>query len=212
MSPKTSTGQSNFGYIVVVIVVIVLGSILWNSLQNNDTTDTSKPTSTTQSAGTIQSPTEKARAYLASQSRNCLTADEAWNYIGATTCVRFIVQHIYRSQGGTVFLNAEINEQDFSVVSFYGNPITYSDAQYYLGGYISVRGEIAKYDGQPQIIVDDKADVFDVVTAAEREQQQQQWMDEFEEYAKERQQELNQWRQETEKYHWQLQQQMNAGR
>ena len=167
--------------IFFLVSIIIAKSSTKSELQTSDTN-----TTTSVELTTPQTPTEKANTYLKEQGKTCLSADESWDYIGANTvCVRFIVRSIYRGSSSTVFLNSEVEGGDFSVVSFYSDPITYADAEGYLGSSISVRGNITEYENQPQIILENKSDIYDVVTAQEREENQREFLErvQSEEYA-----------------------------
>lgn len=167
--------------IFFLVSIIIAKSSTKSELQTSDTNATTSVELTTP-----QTPTEKANTYLKEQGKTCLSADESWNYIGANNvCVRFIVRSIYRGSSSTVFLNSEVEGSDFSVVSFYSDPITYADAEGYLGSSISVRGNITEYENQPQIILENKLDIYDVITAQEREESQREFLErvQSEEYA-----------------------------
>lgn len=167
--------------IFFLVSIIIAKSSTKSELQPSDTN-----TTTSVELTTPQTPTEKANTYLKEQGKTCLSADESWDYIGANNvCVRFIVRSIYRGSSSTVFLNSEVEGSDFSVVSFYSDPITYADAEGYLGSSISVRGNITEYENQPQIILENKSDIYDVVTAQEREENQREFLErvQSEEYA-----------------------------
>ena len=159
--------------IFFLVSIIIAKSSTKSELQTSDTN-----TTTSVELTTPQTPTEKANTYLKEQGKTCLSADESWDYIGANNvCVRFIVRSIYRGSSSTVFLNSEVEGGDFSVVSFYSDPITYADAEGYLGSSISVRGNITEYENQPQIILENKSDIYDVVTAQEREENQREFLE-----------------------------------
>lgn len=159
--------------IFFLVSIIIAKSSTKSELQPSDTN-----TTTSVELTTPQTPTEKANTYLKEQGKTCLSADESWDYIGANNvCVRFIVRSIYRGSSSTVFLNSEVEGGDFSVVSFYSDPITYADAEGYLGSSISVRGNITEYENQPQIILENKSDIYDVVTAQEREENQREFLE-----------------------------------
>lgn len=167
--------------IFFLVSIIIAKSSTKSELQTSDTNATTSVELTTP-----QTPTEKANTYLKEQGKTCLSADESWDYIGANNvCVRFIVRSIYRGSSSTVFLNSEVEGSDFSVVSFYSDPITYADAEGYLGSSISVRGNITEYENQPQIILENKLDIYDVITAQEREESQREFLERIqsEEYA-----------------------------
>ena len=167
--------------IFFLVSIIIAKSSTKSELQTSDTN-----TTTSVELTTPQTPTEKANTYLKEQGKTCLSADESWDYIGANNvCVRFIVRSIYRGSSSTVFLNSEVEGGDFSVVSFYSDPITYADAEGYLGSSISVRGNITEYENQPQIILENKSDIYDVITAQEREESQREFLErvQSEEYA-----------------------------
>lgn len=167
--------------IFFLVSIIIAKSSTKSELQTSDTNATTSVELTTP-----QTPTEKANTYLKEQGKTCLSADESWDYIGANNvCVRFIVRSIYRGSSSTVFLNSEVEGSDFSVVSFYSDPITYADAEGYLGSSISVRGNITEYENQPQIILENKSDIYDVITAQEREESQREFLErvQSEEYA-----------------------------
>ena len=160
--------------LLIAVAIFFLVGIIVASNSSYDKTQQPESSVTSNISSTIpHTPTEKANAYLEKQGKTCLSAEESWGYIGANNvCVRFLVQSIHRGNSGTVFLNSEVKGSDFSVVSFYSNPITYADAKGYLGGNISVRGDITEYENQPQIVLKGKSDIYDVVTAQEREENQ----------------------------------------
>lgn len=149
----------------IALAIFCCGRDIVTNLQNNEVPEDTSPT---QSTPTPTTPTAKAEAYLAETRSACLNEEEAWDYIGATTCVRFTVQQVARGKSGTVFLNATTTGNDFSVVSFYGKQLSYDDANSYLDSTISVRGEISSYEGQPQIILSSRSNIYNVVTREDR--------------------------------------------
>ena len=84
----------------------------------------------------------------------CIPASEAGNYVGVDGCVIMVVQHVYW-KAGTGYLNAKTEKPDFSIASFQ-NTLTKADVEYYLGKRIEVRGYIKLYDGEPEIVINNK--------------------------------------------------------
>ena len=84
----------------------------------------------------------------------CIPAAETENYIGVTGCVVMHVQHVYW-KAGTGYLNSSTKKPDFSVAAF-KDTLTKADVEYYLGKTIEVRGYIKLYDGEPEIVINNK--------------------------------------------------------
>lgn len=84
----------------------------------------------------------------------CIPASEAENYIGVDGCVVMTVQHVYW-KAGNGYLNARGEKPDFSVAAFQ-NVLTKADVEYFLGKKIEVRGYIKVYDGEPEIVINNK--------------------------------------------------------
>jgi DNA/RNA endonuclease YhcR with UshA esterase domain len=86
---------------------------------------------------------------------NCISAQEAWNYVGQEKCVEYYVASPFRSGKENVFLNEKRDYKNGftvwipsgSISNFSGDPVsTY--------GYktIQVTGQIRMYQGHPEII------------------------------------------------------------
>jgi len=86
---------------------------------------------------------------------NCISAQEAWNYVGQEKCVEYYVASPFRSGKRNVFLNEKRDYKNGftvwipagSISNFSGDPVsTY--------GYktIQVTGQIRMYQGHPEII------------------------------------------------------------
>jgi micrococcal nuclease len=129
----------------LAILVIFLGfSYLKN--QNNDRN------------GVIPTPTAEVSTPIS----NCISASDAWNYIGEEKCVEYYVASPFRSGKGNVFLNEKRDYKNGftvwipsnSVNNFSGDPIS----EY---GYktIQVSGQIRMYQGHPEIIVNSPSQI-----------------------------------------------------
>ncbi len=91
----------------------------------------------------------------------CISAKDAWNNIGRQKCVEYFVGNPFKSSKGNVFLN-ELSDykKGFTAVimanpaSSFGDPIS----KY---GYKTIRvtGMIRTYEGHPEIIVNNPADI-----------------------------------------------------
>lgn len=97
----------------------------------------------------------------------CIPAAEAHNYIGVDGCVRMVVNHYYIESYGWAWLNAGNTKSDFTVAALQKGIITKSDAEYYLGKIVSVRGTIESYQGTPEIKISNKNAIFDIETQEE---------------------------------------------
>jgi len=92
----------------------------------------------------------------------CISAQDAWNNIGQYKCVEYFVGNPFRSSKGNVFLN-EISDykKGFSTVimaystSSFGDPVSKF-------GYKTIRvtGMIQTYEGHPEIIVNNPANII----------------------------------------------------
>jgi hypothetical protein len=92
----------------------------------------------------------------------CISAQDAWNNIGQYKCVEYFVGNPFRSSKGNVFLN-ELSDykRGFSAVimafstSSFGDPISK-----YGNKTIRVTGLIQTYEGHPEIIVNNPANII----------------------------------------------------
>lgn len=108
--------------------------------------------------------------------KSCIPASEAMNYVGVDGCVTMYVSHAYIAPYGWAWLDSGNSESDFSISALSQGIITRADADYYLGKYIAVRGEIVLYDGAPEIHIANKDAIFSVKSEAERIQDAQNFM------------------------------------
>jgi len=91
----------------------------------------------------------------------CISSQESWNNIGKYACVEYHVGYPFKSSKGNVFLNERSDYKNgFSTViyayatSSFGDPIS----KY---GYKTIRvtGLIKTYEGHPEIIVNNPANI-----------------------------------------------------
>jgi len=100
--------------------------------------------------------------YDASPPTACISSQDAWNNIGQYKCVEYFVGNPFRSSKGNVFLN-ELSDykKGFSAVimasstSGFGDPISK-----YGNKTIQVTGLIQTYEGHPEIIVNNPANII----------------------------------------------------
>ena len=95
-------------------------------------------------------------------SPNCISSQEAWNYVGQEKCVEYYVASPFRSRKGNVFLNEKRDYKNGftvwipsgSINNFSGDPIS----EY---GYrtIQVSGQIRMYQGHPEIIANSPSQI-----------------------------------------------------
>jgi hypothetical protein len=125
---------------VLVVLVIFLGAKFLTTKNSQPTPTFLTPTSIIEQTVT---PSE------------CISAQEAWNYVGQEKCVEYYVASPFRSGKGNVFLNEKRDYKNGftvwipagSISNFSGDPVsTY--------GYktIQVTGQIRMYQGHPEII------------------------------------------------------------
>lgn len=91
------------------------------------------------------------------KSSNCISYLEAGNYVGEYKCVEGIVDNVYISRKGNVFLNfcPDYRTCPFSSVIFSSSVYKFSDPQQFKGQKVQITGLIKTYKGKPQIILDD---------------------------------------------------------
>lgn len=97
----------------------------------------------------------------------CIPADETQKYVGTNGCVRLYVKHYYIESYGWAWLDAYQNSYqngDFTIAALGKGIINKSDAEYYLGKWVSVRGTIELYKGETQIRINNKSAITDVST------------------------------------------------
>ena len=97
----------------------------------------------------------------------CIPADETQKYVGTNGCVRLYVKHYYIESYGWAWLDAQqISYQngDFTIAALGKGIIYKSDAEYYLGKWVSVHGVIELYKGETQIRISSKSAITDVST------------------------------------------------
>lgn len=170
------------GKIVIVLLIIGAVAALVYSLKSMHQTESDCSLSETYNSGTgkcviktgqqyadelSKVDAEKSAADKEAKRRNgtlCIPAAEASKYIGVSGCVRMVVNHYYVESYGWVWLDAGDTKSDFSVAVLDKNILTKSDAEYYLGKTISVRGTIELYQGAPEIKISNKNAIFDVVS------------------------------------------------
>ena len=114
-----------------------------------------------QSPQTSQTPYTPP-AYDPAPPTACISAQDAWNNIGQYKCVEYSVGNPFRSSKGNVFLN-ELSDykKGFSTVimaystSSFGDPISK-----YGNKTIRVTGLIQTYEGHPEIILNNPANII----------------------------------------------------
>ena len=107
-------------------------------------------------------PTYTPPAYDPSPPTACISAQDAWNNIGQYKCVEYSVGNPFRSSKGNVFLNELPDyKKGFSTVimaystSSFGDPISK-----YGNKTIRVTGLIQTYEGHPEIILNNPANII----------------------------------------------------
>lgn len=170
MRRESCKGTSSATIIVAVCIVIVCGLAFYalsKRVPDQTESDCSKVEFYDSSARRCKTITglEYAQKWAAIDENNvtygrehatvCTPANEINStYIGKYRLVCYRVESVYDTGRGTVFLNSGRNRGDFTSVSFRYDPLTYNDAQSYLGKYIGVYGNISSYEGQIEIIID----------------------------------------------------------
>lgn len=189
------------GKIVIVIAIIAIaGAVFGLANQHQTEADCSKAERYNQSAqkcinktgqeyineiNKIETEEQNAQTEADRRSgKSCIPADEAKNYIGVNGCVSMFVQDYYIAEYGWAWLNSGGTQSDFSVAALGKGILTRNDAEYYLGKYIGVRGEIVLYEGAPEIKITNKDAIFSVTTQEEMIQRMQDVNKKFSEYTR----------------------------
>jgi len=131
--------------IISVIFILLLLSIVGCSQQPSYTPPPSPP-----------SP------YDSSPPTSCISAQDAWTNIGQYKCVEYIVGNPFRSSKGNVFLN-ELSDykKGFSTVIMAYSTSSFDDPISKFGyKTIRVTGLIQTYEGHPEIIVNNPANII----------------------------------------------------
>jgi len=86
---------------------------------------------------------------------------QAPNYIGKYACVTGTVDHVYTSQKGTIFINfcPDYRTCPFGVVIFSSNASKFPNPNQYTGKDVQITGFITAYQGRPEIVLDDPAQI-----------------------------------------------------
>lgn len=130
---------------IIILISVTLLSIVGCAQQSSQTTQTP-----------YTPPT-----YDPSSPTACISAQDAWNNIGKYKCVEYTVGNPFRSSKGNVFLNEFSDyKKGFTAVimaystSSFGDPIS----KY---GYKTIRvtGLIQTYEGHPEIMVNNPANI-----------------------------------------------------
>ena len=86
---------------------------------------------------------------------------QAPNYLGKYACVVGIVNHVYTSRKGTIFLNFCSNYKTcpFGVVIFGSNASKFPNPDQYTGKNVEITGFITAYQGRPEIVLESPAQI-----------------------------------------------------
>ena len=86
---------------------------------------------------------------------------EAPNYVGKYACVTGIVDHVYTSQKGTIFINFCSNYKTcpFGVVIFGSNASKFPNPNQYTGRNVEITGFITAYQGRPEIVIENPTQI-----------------------------------------------------
>ena len=112
---ENKNNNTLYGVIIGLVALIVIGGGIW-FMTANSKDDSIASTTTSSGTDTTSTPTPAPTPTPAS---NCFTAQEAWNHIGETGCVKFYVASPYRSSKDNVFLNEKSDYKNgFTAVVF----------------------------------------------------------------------------------------------
>ena len=91
----------------------------------------------------------------------CLEIAQAASHAGEQTCVSARVLKVYTSRSGTTFLDfcADYRNCPFTSVIFGTDRQKFGNLESLTGRRIEVRGRIAPYHGQPEIVISDPAQI-----------------------------------------------------
>jgi DNA/RNA endonuclease YhcR with UshA esterase domain len=137
--------------IAIVIASVIIAAAIWLSVRPPANPDRTPP-ATEQSSELPQAvqPTSIRISYT-----------QAPDYVGKYVCVTGIVDHVYTSQKGTVFLNfcPDYKSCPFGAVIFGSNTTKFPSLRRYTGRKIEITGFITLYQNRPEIILESPAQI-----------------------------------------------------
>jgi hypothetical protein len=91
----------------------------------------------------------------------CLQLNQAGSHAGEQACVSGRVLKVFTSRSGTTFLDfcADYRNCPFTSVIFGSNREKFGNLEALTGREIEIRGKIAPYHGQPEIVVSDPGQI-----------------------------------------------------
>jgi hypothetical protein len=103
-------------------------------------------------------------AHSAEASAACLELSQAASRAGEETCVSGRVLKVYTSRSGTTFLDfcADYRNCPFTSVIFGSDRPKFGNLEMFTGRQIEIRGKIAPYHGQPEIVISDPGQIREV--------------------------------------------------
>lgn len=162
-------------YIAVAVAILAMmflvGVLLVEGLLSNNNSDSPVTTNTakavaeeTETSKELTGSAQADEAISATEpdatSNKCLSAEEAWEYIGEYACVVYYVASPYRSGTNTVFLNEKADYKNgFTAVIFANSSVNSGAENTYGYETIEVNGLIGVYQSHPQIVVNNKSQI-----------------------------------------------------
>jgi len=141
--------------ITIIVAAFVIAASIWLSRKPSSI---SSPGNPERERSPQQSP---ATAESVQPSSLRISFTEAPNYIGKYACVTGIVNYVYTSRKGTIFLNFCPNYKTcpFGVVIFGSNASKFPSPDQYKGKNVEITGFITAYQGRPEIVLESPAQI-----------------------------------------------------
>lgn len=129
--------------IVAVIGLAIFGAVIYLSAPKIE------PAKDEQSSDLLSTPT------------GCVSIDDAQNFVGEEKCVSGLVEKVFISQKGTIFLDfcADYKTCPFTAVIFQSSGKKFDNVKQYESQNVKVSGTIKTYQGKPEIIINEPSQI-----------------------------------------------------
>jgi len=141
--------------ITIIVAAFIIAGSIWLSNRSAST----RPQSGSDRKLTPQQLPRTAEPLQQATIRISYT--EAPEHVGEYACVAGRVDHVYTSQKGTIFINfrPDYKTSPFGVVIFGSDAYKFSKPNQYEGKTVEITGLIRSYQGRPEIVLNDPAQI-----------------------------------------------------
>jgi DNA/RNA endonuclease YhcR with UshA esterase domain len=141
--------------ITIIVAAFIIAASIWLSRKP----PSSSPSAILERKQTPQQSPTPAESVQPSSLRISFT--QSPDYIGKYACVTGIINNVYTSQKGTIFINfcPDYKTCPFAAVIFSSNASKFPNPDQYTGKFVQITGFITAYQDRPQIVLENPAQI-----------------------------------------------------